>query len=188
MIPNSSDLEYPRSAVIVGGRNVKGNGHRSISAFFHSSDYYTYVNAHLTDSSNMAWICGCLLVVTEENDIVYITVVFWWVWFDGRQRNTEYTWWEGGTVVLGSWRRLHCYGLAAAVMDPAAQLPVSNRVFQYVVNFLPDISATGLAWRCNVTKQYSLTACNRNIVKKLTIQAVKVWIKDIEVYGFLLFS
>jgi len=43
-------LGYPRTDILwFCGWKIKGNDHRSISAF-------SYINAHLTDNSNTAWV------------------------------------------------------------------------------------------------------------------------------------
>jgi len=44
-------LKYPRSDMVLGLK-----GHRINKCIFHTNDYYIYVNTHLTDKSNTAWV------------------------------------------------------------------------------------------------------------------------------------
>jgi len=46
-------LEYPRKDMVL---ELKGQGHKVNKCIFHTNDFYAYVNAHLIDNSNTAWV------------------------------------------------------------------------------------------------------------------------------------
>jgi len=59
MIPKSWYREWSWDILEVTrfcGWNVKGHSHKVNKCIFHTNDYYAYVNAHLTDNSNMMWV------------------------------------------------------------------------------------------------------------------------------------
>ena len=48
-----NDLEISTNDVVLG---LKGQGHGVNKCIFHTNDYYAYVNAHLNNNSNTAWV------------------------------------------------------------------------------------------------------------------------------------
>jgi len=48
-------LGCPRNHVVLRLKD-QGSGHRVNKCIFHTNEYYAYVNAHLTNNSNTAWV------------------------------------------------------------------------------------------------------------------------------------